>query len=103
MKISTILFITAFLNTATLAAQTSAAEGSALQSTKTEFVKNGEYLNPFAKPATAAASFGDSLKGFDEKTIRQEIKNIGLSATEAAGYMRMMKRIYIDKKSTFYF
>jgi gliding motility-associated-like protein len=66
-------------------------------SAKAAYVNNQDFLSPSSLQPYANA-FGDSLRGFDEASVKAKIINLRLSGSEGAGYMHYLKRTYINKK-----
>ena len=64
---------------------------------KLNFIQHQDYLSSSSNQAFTSF-YGDSLKGFDEKAIKQHYLGIGLFGEELIGYLHRLKREYINTK-----
>ena len=76
----------------------SADESAKSSSTaKSNFINNQNYLSKNSLK-DYGNYFGDSLKGFDEVSVKATILSKGLYGTELAGYFEILKRRFINEK-----
>ena len=69
-------------------------------SAKAHFIQSQNYLSASALQVYNN-TYGDSLKGFDEQKLRNELLSKGLEGWEIEGYVQFSKRDFIDKKYGF--
>ncbi|MBL7930943.1 MAG: hypothetical protein JNL60_03520, partial [Bacteroidia bacterium] len=108
-KVFTILFLVGLSFSSNLMGQSesSKAKGQSASPTllspssdaqaKDAYIKNQEYLLGTSDVPSKNVS-GDSLKGFDEASLKAQYLARGLSGKEVVLYMNSLKREYINKK-----
>jgi gliding motility-associated-like protein len=96
-SLKTTISTAVFAVCATFGVQAQLIQQQNLPEAKSAFVRNQNYLSPTARP-TYNHAYNDSLRGFDESKVKQDLLNRGLQVSEALGHVETLKREYIINK-----
>ena len=97
MKISTSLTIVAVALSLVLGGQNDKNQGAVKGSLKQEYIKNQGYLSKKGG-FSLATPYGDSLAGFDEKSITEHMMADGVGGAKLVEMLEFHKRQYVNNK-----